>query len=357
MASTTVDVIMSVYKPNVEYLRTQIRSILAQTHTNLRLILVSDGNPPPWEKIFAGIDDPRIYHFDEPDNLGVLRGFTRALRVATTLPGKAPDFFAFSDQDDIWHPEKIQKQLKVLRFTGKALCHCDARLVDASGATIGETMFGTIDPELRGTLPALMLGNSVTGMTILCDAALRSALLNPPPLAHIGQHDLFHDWWAALVASAGNGIAFIAEPLVDYRQHGLNVMGVAHRTQGERWPDLRPSRLRTVTKGTCRAFADRRTVARHLLTLDGGQLVNLSPAGRKFLRRRFNSAADAGLGFLADAFRFHVRGDGVSRGMSLRLACGKLGTVLNDLKGDSPIDRNGAAKELPFHLGGGIERQ
>jgi hypothetical protein len=50
--------------------------------------------------------------------------------------------------------------------------------------------------------------------------------------------DWIHDEWLAAVAAAAGRIDFIDEPLIDYRQHGANQIGMRRRTLAMKWQDL-----------------------------------------------------------------------------------------------------------------------
>ncbi len=323
-----VDVIISIYKPDVNYLRHQISSIISQTHSNLRLLLVSDGYSVPWKQILDGIDDKRIKIIEEQRNVGVLHAFIRAVRFVRNTNQPSADYIAYSDQDDIWHPEKLSTQLKVLESTKSDLCHCDARLIDKDGVLIGHTMFGDANARVIGSLPALLIQNSVTGMTIVFSSRIAAAVVTPPPTSWIGDLELYHDWWTAIIASAGSGVVFEASPLVDYRQHGSNVVGVTLRSRGTRFPSLKLKQLHDILSGVEKRFLHRRSVAQHLLELHDQGVFILGLDAKRYLQRRYVARGDVGFGFVLDAYRFHCYHEGVYRGASLRLAIGKIVWIL-----------------------------
>jgi glycosyltransferase involved in cell wall biosynthesis len=92
-----------------EYVVQAVESILAQTHANLRLVVVSDADPtPPWD-LLAHVDDPRLLRFELPENRG--RYFADAVVVAAT-----PDpLYLVQDADDWSDPERLAKLLVRLR--------------------------------------------------------------------------------------------------------------------------------------------------------------------------------------------------------------------------------------------------
>ncbi len=94
------------------YLLRAVHSILAQTHSNLTLVVVNDGDPnPPWD-LLAHIDDPRLVRYD----LGVNRGryFVDAVILAAT-----PDpYLLIQDADDWSEPERVAALLDAVRGQG-----------------------------------------------------------------------------------------------------------------------------------------------------------------------------------------------------------------------------------------------
>jgi hypothetical protein len=68
-----------------------------------------------------------------------------------------------------------------------------------------------------------------------------------------------HDEWLAMVASVGGGIAVVAEPVIDYRQHGANQIGVSRLSAGGRFARLREPRTARNARLLARAqdLADR----------------------------------------------------------------------------------------------------
>ena len=94
------------------YICQAVESILGQTHKNLTLIVVNDGDEEvPWD-LLAHIDDPRLVRFDLGSNHG--RYFADAVVLnATTAP-----FFAIQDADDWSEPNRISSLLEAIKADG-----------------------------------------------------------------------------------------------------------------------------------------------------------------------------------------------------------------------------------------------
>ncbi len=109
-----VSVIIPFYN-GVEWLCEAVQSVIDQTHKNVEIIVVNDGSPEDVTKFLDIYGDKVIYHKQINQGPAVARNY--AMNIATG------DFFAFLDSDDIWLPEKLEKQLKLMKLTGAKWSH------------------------------------------------------------------------------------------------------------------------------------------------------------------------------------------------------------------------------------------
>ncbi len=218
-----VFVVLGVFRPDLALLSRQIGSLLAQTHSNIVVLVSSDGPlADDAAAIISKPGDPRIVLKRCEPRVGVHANFARGLREALSLSDDDSDLFAFCDQDDVWRADKLQRQVACLADGGVSLCHSDARIVSRDGKVLAPSLFDYESRLRRASLFDLLVMNSVTGMTAMFrrDVALAAS---PFPLARCRY--LLHDHWTALVAALMGRIALIEEPLVDYVQHGESVLG------------------------------------------------------------------------------------------------------------------------------------
>ncbi len=159
----------------------------------------------------------------EEDEVGAgpWRAFERCYeRVAPEAAFVAP-----CDQDDVWHASKLAA-LKAAMAPGVTLAFCDLRIVDDAGRLLSPT-YWTNRVATWDDLGAELQTNVVTGAACLVRREVLDVAL-PFPAELAGS---FHDHWLAVCALALGELAYVDRPLVDYVQHGDNVVGWSQRRQ------------------------------------------------------------------------------------------------------------------------------
>jgi hypothetical protein len=204
-----------------QYLGEQLRSYTAQTHANWLLYWRDDGSTDSSSAVMAGFASGpgkgRCIQLPEDGQLRATASFLALLRTA--LRGDAA-FFAFSDQDDVWLPEKLEHAVAALGQVPadrQALYFCGRTLVDASLQPIGQA------PVLRRPpgFPAALTQNVIPGCCMILNRAA-AELID----AAQAPDRTWHDWWCYLVVSAGGGLVIRGDsPDILYRQHAGNLVG------------------------------------------------------------------------------------------------------------------------------------
>lgn len=211
----SVQVLMSTYNGET-YVEEQIESILTQDHPNVRLLIRDDGSSDATVSIlkdYASLHANVEYMAE--DNLGVVGSFFRLLECA-----EAADYYAFSDQDDVWRSDKlaraVDRLLREQRTDDEPLLYFNRQeFVDANLNHLGYSL----EPSITGFRNALVQNPALGCTTVLNAAAHRLLVENPPDEA------LMHDWWAYAVVSAFGRVFYDPAPTLRYRQHGGNVVG------------------------------------------------------------------------------------------------------------------------------------
>lgn len=221
-----VTVLMAVYNGG-EYLKKQLESIKNQTYSEWRLIVrddMSSDNSVEVIKEFAdSVSQEVIIKKNNPGSGSAKNNFARLIKDAA-----GSEYVMFSDQDDIWKEDKIEKTLvKMKQAEGSAksdvpvLVHGDVEVVDKDENITAESMFKLSHIPVRQELPGLIIQNNVTGCTMMINAAL----LNGIGDAADDERIIMHDYLIALYAGVFGKTEVIEKPLLSYRQHGDNSVG------------------------------------------------------------------------------------------------------------------------------------
>jgi hypothetical protein len=283
-AGPFVAICMAAYEPPMDLFRRQVESIRMQTHTNWVCVVSDDcSNPERFaevEELLAG--DPRFVISRSPRRLGFYRNFERALSLA---PAGARHV-AMVDQDDEWHPDKLETL--VAGIGDAQLVYSDQRIVSRDGDLIADTYWQQRRNN-HSDLLSLLVANSVTGAASLFRRELLDYALPFPP----AQFAHFHDHWVALTALCLGDIAFVDRPLYDYVQHGDASLGhaAANRmtTLRDRLATLRRDPRERVRKWRMHYFVDvcRLTQVAEVLKLRCEE--RMTPRKRRELERFLNT--------------------------------------------------------------------
>jgi glycosyltransferase involved in cell wall biosynthesis len=111
------------------FLEETVRSALAQTYPQLEILVVDDASRDETAAIAARIEasDPRVRVLRFLKNVGAARARNVGIEAAT---GR---YIAFLDADDVWLPEKTERQVALLEASGAALCYTGYRTMDEHG--------------------------------------------------------------------------------------------------------------------------------------------------------------------------------------------------------------------------------
>lgn len=199
----------------------QLASVLAQRGVDLEVVVHDDASiDDTWQRLQAWVQrDARVRAVRNPGNRGFAANFAQAISACRG------EFIAPCDQDDIWQPDKLRRLLQAL--DGHDLSYCDSALVDASGQALGLRLSDRTRMYQGSGVVPLCFWNSVSGHAMVFRRRLLARAW-PFPDGN------FHDWWLAAVAAASGRIAYLDEPLVDYRQHARSLTDVAQRRKTKR---------------------------------------------------------------------------------------------------------------------------
>lgn len=240
---------------------------------------------------------------------GPQRGFAQNFLSCVRNPALSAEFYAWCDQDDVWHEDKLTQAvcwLQSIPAQRPALYMGRTRLIDAQGRPIG------LSPRFRrrpGFANALVQ-NIGGGNTMVFNHAARCLLSEfGTQLERSSLEVVSHDWWAYLVVTGvGGQVLYDPRPYVNYRQHDANLVG-ANTGWKARW-----LRLRLLLQGRLRDWN-----STHLCALEAVQ-GHLTEENRQLLRQ-FRQLRGAPLGRrLAGLWRARLYRQTLVGGLGLWLA-------------------------------------
>lgn len=126
-----VSVIMPVYNAE-RFLEEALNSVLCQTYKNIELVLVDDCSTDKSSQIIVGMQKkyPQIQYYLQETNMGAGAARNKALELAR---GR---YVAFLDSDDIWLPDKIERQLALMEETGSPFSYTAIEMIDEAANTV-----------------------------------------------------------------------------------------------------------------------------------------------------------------------------------------------------------------------------
>lgn len=126
-----VSVITPVYNAE-KYIDRTLASVFAQTHQDIEIVLVDDQSKDRSAEIIKEYQKthPEIIYFLQPDNMGAGHARNKALELAKG------QYVAFLDADDMWKPEKLEKQIRLLKEKNGSFCFTAIEMIDGEDKVI-----------------------------------------------------------------------------------------------------------------------------------------------------------------------------------------------------------------------------
>lgn len=220
--SPKISVIVITYN-RPDYLKETVESILNQTFTNFELIIVDNCSNYDFHALVNDFSDSRIKAFQN-QNGGVI-----AVNRNFGILKASGEYIALCDDDDLWFPEKLQKQLTLMESSPKIGLCCTA------SSYINQTTTRSIFRRTLSYLNFILIGsNLIPGKYLLLfipyvtnsSVMLRKSVLTEvglldedPALKAVEDYDLW------LRISLKYRVYFLRNKLVNYRLHSQQVSG------------------------------------------------------------------------------------------------------------------------------------
>ena len=225
-----VTVILPAYNGE-RYLREAIDSVLAQTYRDFELWVCNDGSTDGTVAIIDSYEDSRVRRIDNPHNMGLVATLNRVFAMVES------PYIARMDDDDLWHPEKLELQMKLLASRPD---------VGVCGTSIHK--FGDVDalhifPEESD---ALKVGLLFYCMMSHPSVVYRRSMLLETGLSYRQDYFPAEDYKMWIDVLQHSNIHNLQQPLVEYRQHGGQICREKKVEQGLLERRLREEQLRLV---------------------------------------------------------------------------------------------------------------
>lgn len=250
-----------------KYLAEQLDSFEAQGHSNWSVWASDDGSEDETHNILLAFQLKwpvgRMTIHSGPEE-----GFVANFLSLTCHASICADYYAYSDQDDVWEADKLSRAVQWLQTVPEhvpALYCGRTRLVDAYNQDIGISPLFIKPPSFANAL----IQNIGGGNTMVFNKAARELLCEAGEAIDV----VTHDWWAyMLVTGCGGQVFYDPKPTLRYRQHDGNLVG-----QNNTWP-ARFKRIGMLWQGRFKRWNDANIAAlqamQHRLTPANQQLLN-----------------------------------------------------------------------------------
>ena len=256
------------YFDGQSFIGEQLQSIIEQTHSALHIYLCDDDTERRFSLDGLRLDQNALSKMSvgvRPHNIGFTNNFLNAL---ASVSDKFK-YFAFSDQDDVWHEDKLEKAIAALEkgpSEQPALYCARTEIADATCAhTLGYSPLFNKPPSFANAL----VQNIGGGNTMVFNKAARDLILKATQDVTV----VSHDWWCyQVVTGAGGHVIYDSEPCLKYRQHDHNLVGA-----NTSWR-ARLLRVRDLLRGRFSEWNDINLAAlsthKHLLTVTNQRVLD-----------------------------------------------------------------------------------
>lgn len=230
-SGSRISVAMCTYN-GARYLQTQLESIATQTKLPFELVVCDDHSTDDTLAILKRFQNTApfpVHIVQNGPRLGSTRNFDQAIGLARG------EYIALCDQDDRWLPGKLETLCAVLcenPFLGGVFS--DANLIDGDDRPTGQRLFQKhkFTPAKQRRFiscptATLLKHDVVTGATLMFRASVRR-YCSPIPTSWV------HDGWLAWMIALHSRLTLVSEPLIEYRIHAGQQLGVStsQQTQG-----------------------------------------------------------------------------------------------------------------------------
>ena len=190
------------------YVVQAVESVHQQTFSDYEIVVVDDGSSDTTQQLLKHYVGNRFLYLRSDHNVGLAAARNLGIQAAH---GK---FIAFLDDDDLWQPEKLARQIEIFeRIPDAALVHSGYRIIEPDGST------RDVQPSVRGqAYRQLLAWNSIAASSVIIRAdAVQEEISFDEQLSGCADWDLW------LRIARHHHIDYCAKPLLLYRLHPENM--------------------------------------------------------------------------------------------------------------------------------------
>lgn len=274
----TVQILMSTYNGE-KYLDEQLQSLIDQEDVIVKILVRDDGSSDKTLEILRKWEIMGCIQYYQGENLGPSLSFMDLIQNAPNA-----DYYAFCDQDDVWHKDKLAiavKKLSMTKSNKPSLYFSSAKLVDKDLNFIG---YSNLNPVYN--LPGILLGSNAIGCTMVFNKELLDIIK-----FNIPKKSILHDAWTIRACLVIDGeVIFDGTPHIDYRQHENNVVGainspIRRYLRVIRNASKKRNQKSEIAKEVLEVFSD-------MMTTENVELVSLAANYKQSMRSRIRLAMD-----------------------------------------------------------------
>lgn len=211
-----IAVMMSTYNGE-RYIKEQLDSIIRQEGPiRIKLFIRDDGSSDTTVQIIKSYMNSLDIMLYTGDNIGTGRSFMELMSIVFNLDEKF-DFYAFSDQDDIWMNEKLIKAIVFFKDNGPQLYFSNL-IYYHNGEAKGYVYEGAQSTGLKDNI----IGSHAAGCTFVFNNAMAEIINNVEPPCHAVLKYLFHDTWTFLLSCIYGKTIYDENSYILYRIHDSN---------------------------------------------------------------------------------------------------------------------------------------
>ncbi|KJY18423.1 MULTISPECIES: glycosyltransferase family 2 protein [Streptomyces] len=166
------------YYGDVQLMQDAVRSVLAQTDRDFRLVVIDDGKEPDVPGWFAGLGDDRVHYTRNEQNLGITKNFQKCVRLSEA------DYVVIMGCDDVLHPHYLETVRAIVDAQpGIGMVQPGVEVIDGTG----QVTQGLADNTKKRLYAPQVKGRRLMGGEELAASVLRGNWLYFPSIAWRGE--------------------------------------------------------------------------------------------------------------------------------------------------------------------------